>query len=194
MATDSQFSAALGVYAAGDALVVRISDHVFPMRCVKTGAPTTERRTQEFVKLIWTVKTIAIAALLAILLGVSARSHSIPALQKRMDQRRFHLTYGLSPDWTAGVKRRDRRAWWTIGCGGVVILVGMFLAVGSSWGLAVVLAGALICVLGPVLTAFMIYEHPLRLKKLDGDFAWIGGCAPEFLGTIPRHLPIVARE
>jgi hypothetical protein len=185
-----------GLFVDHTSLVVRLSDHEFPNRCIKTGLAATTRHRQDFIRFLWAAKYSPIVALLRIallILGLLiAPRFAIRDAEyyrnKHTKQLRFSIEYSLSPDWTSAEKHRNRRAVWLILAGVAVILVGMVVSVPTDWGLAIVLLGALISIVGPAVTAVRISDEPLVLIKLRGEFAWFRGCDKDFLFGLPPYV------
>lgn len=179
-----------GLFVDHTSLVVRLSDHEFPNRCIKTGLPATARHRQDFIKIFGTAKYTAIVALLFVEMMIAPRFaiRDLEYYKGQQKQRRFSLEYSLSPDWTSAVKQRNRRAMWLILAGMPVILAGMVVLVTTIWGFAIVLLGALISIVGPAVTALRFSDQLLELTKLRGDFAWFRGCGKDFLFGLPPYV------
>jgi hypothetical protein len=179
-----------GLFVDHTSLVVRLSDHEFPNRCIKTGLPATARHRQDFIKIFWAAKYSPVIALLILGLLIAPRCaiRDLEYYKGKQKQRRFSLEYSLSPDWTTAVKQRNRRAVWLILAGIPVILAGMVVLVTTTWGFAIVLLGVLISTAGPAVTALRFSDQLLELTKLRGDFAWFRGCGKDFLFGLPPYV------
>jgi hypothetical protein len=151
-------------------LLVMISDTALPPRCVKCNEPADE--PTKVRKVYWHHPAVYLLILVNII---------IYAIVGAIVRKRALVAAGLC----VAHKKRRRLAIifaWTS------FIVGVFLL---SWGFrdstsngGVFAAAGLLVVLASILTG-IILARIVYAQKIDRSYAWLKGCGPEFLDSLP---------